>query len=68
MNDAESGLCFIDSNVWLYAFVQAQALDKTAKARALIQSRNVVINSQVINEVCLNLIKKAHFDEVTIPA
>lgn len=47
MNDAESGLCFIDSNVWLYAFIQTQAQDKTVKAKTLVQNSQVVISSQV---------------------
>lgn len=66
MSDAEPSLCFIDTNVWLYAFIQSQDQDKTVIAKTTIESSEIVISSQVINEVCVNLIKKARFDEVSI--
>jgi predicted nucleic acid-binding protein len=66
MSDVDSKLCFIDTNIWLYAFIQTQAEDKTTIARAIIQTSEIVISSQVINEVCVNLIKKARFDETII--
>src|SRR5437868_794341 len=59
-------LCFIDTNVWLYAFIPSQDLNKSRKANAVIQQSETIISSQVINEVCVNLIKKAHFDEPRI--
>lgn len=59
--------CFIDTNIWLYAFIQDQDQGKTSVAQTTIQSHSeVIISPQVTNEVCINLIKKAHFDEVTI--
>jgi predicted nucleic acid-binding protein len=66
MNDSETKLCFIDSNVWLYAFIKSQDQDKTAIAKATIQSNEIALSSQVISEVCVNLIKKARFDEASI--
>jgi len=66
MNEAESRLCFVDSNVWLYAFIQTQAQDKTAKAKIIIQSSRIIVSSQVIKEVCVNLIKKAGLDEFSV--
>jgi predicted nucleic acid-binding protein len=66
MSDVEPELGFIDTNVWLYAFIHTQDRSKTAAAEALIQTTQVVISSQIINEVCINLIRKAGFDEVTI--
>lgn len=66
MSDVEPKLCFVDTNVWLYAFIQTQDQDKTAIAKTTIYSSEIVISSQVINEVCVNLIKKARFDEVSI--
>lgn len=66
MSDVEPKLCFVDTNVWLYAFIQTQDRDKTATANTTIQSSEIVISSQVVNEVCVNLIKKAHFDEASI--
>jgi predicted nucleic acid-binding protein len=59
-------LCFIDTNVWLYAFIQSQDQNKSAKAQVLIQQSDIIISSQVVNEVCVNLIKKAHLDERSI--
>jgi predicted nucleic acid-binding protein len=66
MNNAGAGLCFIDSNIWLYAFVQSQDQKKSALAQAAIQSTGIVISSQVINEICFNLIRKANFNESDI--
>ena len=55
--------CFIDSNIWLYAFVQSSDPAKTTTARSLIQSTQPVLSTQVINEVCVNLLRLAHFSE-----
>jgi predicted nucleic acid-binding protein len=60
---SQTQLCFIDTNIWLYAFIPTQGLKKSAKAKAVIQQSEIAISSQVINEVCINLIKKAQFDE-----
>ena len=59
-------LCFIDTNIWLYAFIPSQDPDKSVKAKTLIQQSEIIISSQVVNEVCVNLIKKAQFDEPSI--
>lgn len=66
MSVSDSKLCFIDTNIWLYAFVHVREQSKTATAKITIQSNQVLISTQVINEVCVNLIKKAAFDEVNI--
>ena len=60
---SQTQLCFIDTNIWLYAFIPSQDSNKSAKAKAVIQQSDIAISSQVINEVCVNLIKKAQFDE-----
>lgn len=58
---------FIDSNIWLYALIQGQDTTKEAHANTLIQTIPVIaISSQVINEVAVNLIKKAAFTEEEI--
>jgi len=62
----QTPLCFIDTNVWLYAFIPSQNPNKSAKAKAIIQQSDIIISSQVINEICINLIKKAQFDEPSI--
>lgn len=63
---SQAQLCFIDTNIWLYAFIPSQDLNKSAKAKAIIQQSDIAISSQVINEVCINLIKKAQFDEPSL--
>lgn len=55
--------CFIDSNIWLYAFIDSQNPDKSIASRSVIQNNDIVISTQVINEVCINLIRKALFSE-----
>ncbi|MBI3250210.1 MAG: PIN domain-containing protein [Deltaproteobacteria bacterium] len=56
--------CFIDTNIWLYAFTVGNDPKKTARAKALIEAQSAVfVSTQVINEACVNLIKKAHFSE-----
>ena len=56
--------CFIDTNIWLYAFIEGDDPHKTARAKSLIETqRAIYISTQVINEVCVNVLKKAHFSE-----
>ncbi len=59
-------LSFIDTNVWLCAFIPSQDANKSANAKAIIQQSDVIISPQVINEICVNLIKKTQFDESSI--
>ena len=55
---------FIDTNLWLYAFIEGDDPHKTDRAKSLIETQNVFyVSAQVINEVCVNVIKKAHFSE-----
>jgi predicted nucleic acid-binding protein len=65
-SDPVNGLCFVDTNIWLYAFIAAQDQGKTARAGDLIRQSEIVVSTQVINEVSVNLIKKAGFDEPRI--
>lgn len=57
---------FIDSNIWLYAIADGQDAHKEGIARKITKSKQIAISVQVINEVCLNLIKKYKFDETEI--
>jgi len=50
--------CFIDTNIWLYAFIEADDTTKSGIARALIQESEPVVSVQVINEVCVNLLRR----------
>ena len=55
---------FIDTNIWLYAFInQSTDFVKQTKARTLIQNVQPVVSVQVINEIYVNLIKKAKVTE-----
>lgn len=55
---------FIDTNIWLYAFInQSTDFVKQTKSRTLIQNVQPVVSVQVINEICVNLIKKAKVTE-----
>jgi predicted nucleic acid-binding protein len=60
--------CFVDTNVWLYAFIASQDQSKSAAAANLISRESIAINTQVVNEVCVNLIRKAAFDEPSVRA
>ena len=59
-------LRFIDTNIWLYGFIESDQGDKSRRARDLIVNSQPVISVQIINEVCVNLIKKAGFSESKI--
>ena len=55
--------CFIDTNVWLYAFVESQDEEKARIAKELIENNQPAISAQVINEVCVNLIRQTDISE-----
>jgi predicted nucleic acid-binding protein len=57
---------FIDTNIWLYAFIQGQNAEKNEIAKAIIKECEIVISTQIINELCVNLIKKVSFSEIEI--
>lgn len=59
----EGPSCFIDTNIWLYAFIEADDTAKSTIARGLIQETEPVVSTQVINEVCVNLLRRANFTE-----
>ena len=61
--------CFIDTNVWLYAFIESeddQEREKGRIARSLIRNTQPVVSTQVVNEVCVNLLRQAAFSEERI--
>jgi len=59
---------FTDSNIWLYKFIVGQDKQKSLKAQTLIgeNKADICLSTQVINEVCFNLIRKENFDEARI--
>jgi predicted nucleic acid-binding protein len=62
--DAAPERCFVDTNIWLYAFIEGNAPQKTVRAKALLEaSPAVIVSPQVVNEVCVNLRKKAQCSE-----
>jgi predicted nucleic acid-binding protein len=54
---------FLDSNIWIYALGKHQDPRKQAIAAGLVDAPGVIISTQVINEVSVNLIKKSAFTE-----
>ena len=68
MSETENnqGSCFIDTNSWLYAFVKTQDSKKSVIANSIIQEKEIIISTQIISEVCVNLIKKIQFPEEDI--
>ena len=62
-NVQSDSIYFIDTNIWLYSFIQSQGIRKTEIARAVIKKCEIVISTQIINEMCVNLIKKVNFPE-----
>lgn len=66
MPDKPATAGFIDTNIWLYAFVDAGEALKSATARDLIRQSEPVVSTQIINEVCINLIKNTSLSEEQI--
>jgi predicted nucleic acid-binding protein len=70
MNVGESQPGFIDSNIWLYRFIinprDADAIPKQQIATTITNYQNSLISTQVVNEVCSNLIRKAGFNNAQI--
>lgn len=63
MSDNNPQRCFIDTNIWLYAFIEGEDAEKTRKAKQVIAAHEVTLGTQVINEVCVNLLRDADFTE-----
>lgn len=53
---------FVDSNVWLYALIAQQDQAKSELARQIISVPQIV-SVQVVNEVCVNLLRKGRRSE-----
>ncbi len=65
MTTPSSPRYFVDTNIWLYAFMVGQDAVKSAKAQTVIKqhANDIIVSTQVINEVCVNLLKKARLPE-----
>ncbi len=55
--------CILDTNVWLYALLEGQDARKSAVAKGLIKTEELMLSVQIINETCVNLIRKGKFPE-----
>ncbi len=56
---AGSALAFVDTNIWLYAFSDSQDKLKTQQAKVLLRrTPQIVLSTQVVNEVSVNLLRK----------
>jgi predicted nucleic acid-binding protein len=52
---------FIDTNIWLYAFLDTGDAKKSSHAKEVLSQTEPILSVQVINEICVNLIKnKSH--------
>ncbi|RLB95640.1 MAG: PIN domain nuclease [Deltaproteobacteria bacterium] len=58
---------FVDTNIWLYSFIETQDREKTSIAKSIVQQKLITLSTQIINEICINLIKKIQFPEQDIP-
>ena len=56
-------MVFLDSNVWIYGFIESQNPSKHQIAKRLIEDEEIGISVQVIAEVCLALIRKTSATE-----
>ena len=69
-----SGSSFIDTNIWLYRLFDDQKMEVAERERkqniaiSITEAEGIIISTQVVNEVCANLLKKAAFHEEQILA
>lgn len=52
--------------MWLYALVSTRDTRRTRVARQVVEAPDVIISAQVINEICVNLLRKVHLPETDI--
>lgn len=58
--------CFIDTNIWIYSFIKSQHPEKTQISSHIIRHCDCTISTQIVNEISVNLIRKANFTEKQI--
>ncbi|MCP4700071.1 MAG: PIN domain-containing protein [Gammaproteobacteria bacterium] len=66
MNDKRA---FVDTNIWLYVFMKDDSekdSEKKATAVEIISDPTIILSTQVVNETCVNLIRKANYSEQEI--
>lgn len=57
---------FLDSSIWLYSLLGKGREQKIMAARDLINLQPAILSTQVIKEVCLDLLKKGKQSEADI--
>ncbi len=57
---------WVDTNIWFYALNSGDDAKRIAANRLLDSIEQPVINSQVIRELCINLLRKSSYDELAI--
>jgi predicted nucleic acid-binding protein len=63
MTELKNHSCFVDSNIWLYAFsTDKKEESKRILAKQLIKEKSIIISTQIVNEVSCNLLKKHKLD------
>ena len=55
-----------DTNIWFYALSAGDETKRLAANRLLDSLDRPIINSQVIRELCVNLLRKSSYDEAAI--
>ncbi len=53
---------FVDTNIWLYAFMEDNKL-RTKISRRIVPNPRTVLSTQILNEICINLIRKIKYTE-----
>jgi predicted nucleic acid-binding protein len=60
---------FIDTNIWLYRLFEDQRMEvlererKRIIATSITEESGLIVSTQVINEISVNLLRKANFQE-----
>lgn len=57
--------CFVDTNIWLYALVDISSA-KHEVAKPIVSRPGIILSTQVINETCVNLLRRAAFTEANL--
>src|SRR5262245_34429308 len=54
---------FLDTSIWLHALLKNSTAEKIESAQALINMQPAIVSTQVINEVCTELLKRRKLGE-----
>ena len=62
---SDSATVFVDSNIWLYSLLETSDESKSHVATVLLENESleIVISTQVVNEITNNLLRKANAPE-----